>query len=179
MRAVRIALCLWLLGPSLLTLAACTRPAEAPPPPSKPAAILPAEPDILDTSAGPVTAAAAPNARPRLRPSEEERRRRAQAPAAAPEKADFASLIGRDYEGVERLLGPADQAADMPPAKEWHYRDGSCRLVVRFYPDMKTLAYRVLSYAFVLDDGALEAPGAGSAEDLCRTRLAPRLKAER
>lgn len=187
MRAVRYVLWLSLLGPSFLTLAACTRPVQETPPPAAPAVPPPPEPETSERNASPVTTAAAPNARPRPRPSEDDRRQRVVAEAAATEKPDFASLIGRSFEGVERLLGPADQAVDTPPAKEWQYRDGPCRLVVRFYPDMKTLAYRVLSYAFDSGEPAADAPSDSNAartvngerEAQCRTRLAARLKPER
>lgn len=188
MRAVRSVFWLSLLGLSFLTLAACTRPVPEPPPSAAPVVASPPQPETRERTTSPVTAEAAPNAHPRPRPSEDERRQRAAAEAAAAtEKPDFASLIGRGFEGVERLLGPADQTVDMPPAKEWQYRDGPCRLVIRFYPDMKTLAYRVLSYTFDSGEPAAAAPSDpnaagtvnGEREAQCRTRLAARLKPER
>ncbi|MDA5192461.1 hypothetical protein [Govanella unica] len=178
MRTVRHALWLSLLGLCSLSLAACTAPGKPVPSVAKPAAVRPAEPDLLEKSRGPVTSDEAPNASPRLRPNEDERNRRSEpsTPVAVVDKADFSSLIGRSFAGVERLLGPADLTIDVPPGREWHYRDGPCVLVVRFYPDMKTLAYRVLSYAF---EGGDASPDAASAESQCRARLSTRMKSER
>lgn len=170
--------------------------------PANPAAVRPVEPDLIEKSRGPVTTTTAPNAIPRPRPTEGDRQRKTETVAAPVQvKADFHSLIGRNFEGVERLLGPADVTNDVPPGREWQYRDGSCTLVVRFYPDMTTLAYRVLSYAFESGEGTTEqarttvagtggntagtsgengaSNGAAPSEAECRARLATRLKPER
>lgn len=115
-----------------------------------------------------------PLKRPQITPSEELVGAKGLAlvgptPHPATEKPDFSVLIGRDFTGVQALLGPADRIEDASPGRKWEYREGDCLLTVRFYPDLKTLDYRVLSYAVDNEETAH-----GDDEDTCSRRFAGR-----
>jgi len=72
--------------------------------------------------------------------------------ATAQKMPDFDRLMGLAFGAVEELLGPADAKLDVPPARNWVYRAGHCRLVISFYPDLEALDYRVLSYRVEVED---------------------------
>jgi len=100
-----------------------------------------------------------------------------QAAAQATEKPDFSVLIGRDFTGVQALLGPADRIEEAAPGRTWEYRDGACVLAVRFYPDLKTLDYRVLSYGI---DNEEPTDSQNTDDDgFCRSRFAAKLRTDR
>lgn len=94
--------------------------------------------------------------------------------AAAPKMPDFDRLMGLAFGAVEDLLGPADVKRDVPPARNWIYTVGHCRLVISFYPDLEALDYRVLSYRVEVED-----QGAGYDDDAalegCETIFRERL----
>ncbi len=96
-------------------------------------------------------------------------------PEAAPESPNLGVLIGLEFSGVERLLGPADETTESPPQKTWRYRDGNCALAISFYPDIEALSYRVLSYKVETLTKDQEA-GNDDAKQRCRTRFAKRLR---
>lgn len=138
----------------------------------------------------PATAATVPTPSPQPRPDvpasdalagEETAEVRADADggasAKAIEKPDFSVLIGRDFTGVQALLGPADRIEEASPGRTWEYRDGACVLAVRFYPDLKTLDYRVLSYGF--DNEEPRDTQNTDDDGFCRSRFAAKLRADR
>ncbi len=135
----------------------------------------------------PATAAAVPSPTPLPRPhikgsdalAGETAKGQAAADTApkATEKPDFSVLIGRDFTGVQALLGPADRVEEAAPGRTWEYRDGACVLAVRFYPDLKTLDYRVLSYGF---DNEEPRDSQNTDDDgFCRSRFAAKLRVDR
>lgn len=138
----------------------------------------------------PATAAAVPSPSPQPRPdvkgsdalAGEEAMEQASASSGAAaakvtEKPDFSVLIGRDFTGVQALLGPADRIEEAAPGRTWEYRDGVCVLAVRFYPDLKTLDYRVLSYGFD-NEGPRDTQNTDD-DGFCRSRFAAKLRADR
>lgn len=160
-----------------------------------PAVEGPQEPEAVKDPRGPITTETAPNATPLARPTENGEKL---FPITVTPKVDYQTLIGRNFDGVEEVLGRADVIIDVPPGREWQYRDGPCVLVVRFFPDLKTLGYRVLSIAFEGREGASDKAKAASgvnavgkptgasqnggvsvSEQQCRARLASRFKPER
>lgn len=60
----------------------------------------------------------------------------------------MSELIGLDQPGATRLLGPATQQSEAPPATIWHYRSATCELDLFFYLDLKSGKMRTLRYAF-------------------------------
>ena len=62
-------------------------------------------------------------------------------------------LIGLDESGVMRLLGPATEKSDEPPAKVWRYKTTICELDLFFYLDLRSGRMRTLHYSFK-GDGA-------------------------
>lgn len=102
----------------------------------------------------------------------------------APKSPDFRSLIGLEFAGVEGLLGEADRVIDTPPGRVWRYGDRACNLKVRFYPDLETLTFRVLSYELEvheddanIDSGDQPDDEPGPAWERCRDRIAERFRA--
>ncbi len=59
-----------------------------------------------------------------------------------------AELIGLDQSGAMRLLGPATEKSDEPPATVWRYKTGSCELDLFFYLDLRSGNMRTLHYSF-------------------------------
>jgi len=64
-------------------------------------------------------------------------------------------LIGLDQPAATRLLGPAAERSEEPPATVWRYKSGSCELDLFFYLDLRSGRMRTLHYA--LKDGAGDA----------------------
>ena len=62
-------------------------------------------------------------------------------------------LIGLDQSGALRLLGPATDKADEPPATVWRYKTAICELDLFFYLDLRSGRMRTLHYSF-RGDGA-------------------------
>lgn len=93
---------------------------------------------------------------------------------AAQKMPDFDRLMGLAFGAVEKVLGPADAQTDVPPARNWVYREDGCRLVISFYPDLEALDYRVLSYRIEVED-----QGAGNDDNAalegCKARFRERL----
>lgn len=65
--------------------------------------------------------------------------------------ADF-DLVGMDESQLQALMGPPSSQQDLSPGKEWLYRHGACTVDLTLYPDIKTQAYRVLSYEVTSDN---------------------------
>ena len=59
-----------------------------------------------------------------------------------------AELIGLDQSGALRLLGPATEKSDEPPATVWRYKTASCELDLFFYLDLRSGRMRTLHYSF-------------------------------
>ena len=57
-------------------------------------------------------------------------------------------LIGLDQSGAMRLLGPATEKSDEPPATVWRYKTASCELDLFFYLDLRSGRMRTLHYSF-------------------------------
>ncbi len=57
-------------------------------------------------------------------------------------------LIGLDQSGALRLLGPATEKSDEPPATVWRYKAASCELDLFFYLDLRSGRMRTLHYSF-------------------------------
>jgi hypothetical protein len=57
-------------------------------------------------------------------------------------------LIGLDQSGAMRLLGPAMEKSDEPPATVWRYKTASCELDLFFYLDLSSGRMRTLHYSF-------------------------------
>jgi hypothetical protein len=62
-------------------------------------------------------------------------------------------LIGLDQSGAMRLLGPATEKSDEPPATVWRYKTAGCELDLFFYLDLRSGRMRTLHYSFK-GDGA-------------------------
>jgi len=70
------------------------------------------------------------------------------ATAAPPAPAlTAAQLIGLDQPATRRLLGPATEQAEAPPASIWRYRTATCELDLFFYLDLRSGKMRTLHYA--------------------------------
>ncbi|MDE1145975.1 MAG: hypothetical protein PW843_05040 [Azospirillaceae bacterium] len=61
-------------------------------------------------------------------------------------------LVGLDESQLQALMGPPSSQQDLAPGKEWLYRHGACTVDLTLYPDIKTQAYRVLSYEVTSDN---------------------------
>jgi hypothetical protein len=57
-------------------------------------------------------------------------------------------LIGLDESATMRLLGPATEKSDEPPATVWRYKTASCELDLFFYLDLRSGRMRTLHYSF-------------------------------
>ena len=57
-------------------------------------------------------------------------------------------LIGLDQSGAMRLLGPATEKSDEPPATVWRYKTASCELDLFFYLDLRSGRMRTLHFSF-------------------------------
>ena len=57
-------------------------------------------------------------------------------------------LIGLDQSGAMRLLGPATEKSDEPPATVWRYKTAVCELDLFFYLDLRSGRMRTLHYSF-------------------------------
>jgi hypothetical protein len=55
-------------------------------------------------------------------------------------------LIGLDQPAATRLLGPATEKSDEPPATVWRYKNASCELDLFFYLDLRSGRMRTLHY---------------------------------
>ncbi|ASG22502.1 hypothetical protein [Nitrospirillum viridazoti] len=75
----------------------------------------------------------------------------AAASAAAMASSDI-DLVGMDESQLQALMGPPSSQQDLSPGKEWLYRHGTCTVDLTLYPDIKTQAYRVLSYEVTSDN---------------------------
>ena len=60
-------------------------------------------------------------------------------------------LIGLDQSGAIRLLGPATEKSDEPPATVWRYKTADCELDLFFYLDLRSGRMRTLRYSFKAD----------------------------
>ncbi|WP_145610251.1 hypothetical protein [Nitrospirillum amazonense] len=80
-------------------------------------------------------------------------------PAAASAGAMASSdidLVGMDESQLQALMGPPSSQQDLSPGKEWLYRHGTCTVDLTLYPDIKTQAYRVLSYEVTSDNDTVD-----------------------
>ena len=75
------------------------------------------------------------------------------APVSPPEAAT-PNLVGRSEIEVQALFGSPSSTEDRPPGKVWHYRDGTCALDVRLFPDVQTRQFGTLSYEVKSDDNS-------------------------
>jgi hypothetical protein len=55
-------------------------------------------------------------------------------------------LIGLDQPAATRLLGPATEKSDEPPATVWRYKTATCELDLFFYLDLRSGRMRTLHY---------------------------------
>ena len=120
---------------------AAPRPARKPIPP--PAGVPTRGPDGEDlsvTGSKPTEGAAGPESSP---PSSD-----LTSPGRQGQIPSQAELIGLDQSGVLRLLGPATEKSDEPPATVWRYKTASCELDLFFYLDLRSGNMRTLHYAF-------------------------------
>jgi hypothetical protein len=83
------------------------------------------------------------------------------------------SLIGRSEIEVQALYGQPSSTEDRPPGKVWHYRDGTCALDVRLFPDVQTRQFGTLSYEVKSDDNSDQGKRA------CLAQLRARATAQR
>ncbi|MEA1652683.1 hypothetical protein UAJ10_27180 [Nitrospirillum sp. BR 11164] len=72
--------------------------------------------------------------------------------AASAAVASDVDLVGMDESQLQALMGPPSSQQDLSPGKEWLYRHGTCTVDLTLYPDIKTQAYRVLSYEVTSDN---------------------------
>jgi hypothetical protein len=81
-------------------------------------------------------------------------------PPAARETAAAATgninLVGKSEGQVRAMLGPPTSIEERAPGKTWHYRDGSCSVDVRLYPDVQTRQFGTLSYEVKSNDNSDE-----------------------
>src|SRR5271156_1292570 len=63
-----------------------------------------------------------------------------------------AELIGLDQSEAMRLLGPATETSDEPPATVWRYKTATCELDLFFYLDLRSGRMRTLHYSFKGED---------------------------
>jgi hypothetical protein len=66
------------------------------------------------------------------------------------------NLVGKSEGQVRTLLGPPTSVEERAPGKTWHYRDGSCSVDVRLYPDVQTRQFGTLSYEVRSNDNSDE-----------------------
>ena len=64
-------------------------------------------------------------------------------------------LIGLDESGAMRLLGPATEKSDEPPATVWRYKTATCELDLFFYLDLRSGRMRTLHYSFKVEGAEL------------------------
>ncbi len=121
--------------PALLSLgvgliAGCAQ--EKPPAPRPAAALppLPPPPPRRVLSWGPIPL-------PQKKPSP---------PSQTAVQAPPPDLVGLDEQAATRLLGPADQEIERPPAVVWRYKADSCELDLYFYLDVESGRMRTLRY---------------------------------
>jgi hypothetical protein len=74
-------------------------------------------------------------------------------PATDPSLPDATELIGLDQSGATRLLGPAAERFEKPPAAVWRFKNGNCELDLFFYLDLRSNQMRTLHYALKGDGG--------------------------
>jgi hypothetical protein len=72
--------------------------------------------------------------------------------AAAPASSRV-ELIGLDQSAAMRLLGPATERTEEPPAMVWRYKTADCELDLFFYLDLRSGQMRTLRYALKNGDG--------------------------
>jgi hypothetical protein len=72
--------------------------------------------------------------------------------AANPPAPPITELIGLDQPAATRLLGPAAERSEAPPATVWRYRNADCQLDLFFYLDLRSGSMRTLHYS-LKDDG--------------------------
>jgi hypothetical protein len=66
------------------------------------------------------------------------------------------NLVGKSEGQVRAMLGPPTSVEERAPGKTWHYRDGSCSVNVRLYPDVQTRQFGTLSYEVKSNDNSDE-----------------------
>lgn len=66
------------------------------------------------------------------------------------------NLVGKSEGQVRAMLGPPTSVEERAPGKTWHYRDGSCSVDVRLYPDVQTRQFGTLSYEVKSNDNSDE-----------------------
>jgi hypothetical protein len=57
-------------------------------------------------------------------------------------------LIGLDQQAAIRMLGPAAERTEEPPATVWRYKTATCELDLFFYLDLRSGRMRTLHYTF-------------------------------
>lgn len=72
---------------------------------------------------------------------------------AEPPPIQTSDLIGLDEPAAMRLLGPATERSEQPPATVWRYKNASCELDLFFYLDLSSGRMRTLHYALKGDGG--------------------------
>ncbi|WP_148293710.1 hypothetical protein [Azospirillum sp. B4] len=108
-----------------------------------------ANPAAGDSAGGTRTAAAR---RPSGAPNTPTSPSTAMAANAAAVALPDVDLVGLDESQLQALMGPPSSQQDLAPGKEWLYRHGACTVDLTLYPDIKTQAYRVLSYEVTSDN---------------------------
>ena len=128
---------------------AAPRPARKPTPP--PAAGIPApesDEDFAMTGPKPTEGAAGPES---SSPSSD-LAALSTSPGRQGEVPSQPELIGLDQSGATRLLGPATEKSEEPPATVWRYKTASCELDLFFYLDLRSGSMRTLHYSFKGED---------------------------
>jgi hypothetical protein len=125
---------------------AAPRPARKPipPPPAGISAPGPDGEDLSMTGQKPTEGAPGPDSSSRS----SELAALSTSPARQAQIPSEAELIGLDQSGAVRLLGPATEKSDEPPATVWRYKTGSCELDLFFYLDLRSGNMRTLHYSF-------------------------------
>jgi hypothetical protein len=72
---------------------------------------------------------------------------------AEPPPLQTSDLIGLDQPAAARLLGPATERSEQPPATVWRYKNATCELDLFFYLDLSSGRMRTLHYALKGDGG--------------------------
>ena len=65
-------------------------------------------------------------------------------------------LVGLDQPAAARLLGPATERTEEPPATVWRYKTADCELDLFFYLDLRSGQMRTLRYT-LKNDGSNQA----------------------
>ena len=125
---------------------AAPRPARkpTPPPPVGIPAPGPEEEDLSTTGPKPTEGAASPESSS----SPSDLAALSTSPGPKDHIPSQSELIGLDQSGAMRILGPATEKLDEPPATVWRYKTASCELDLFFYLDLRSNNMRTLHYSF-------------------------------